>query len=92
MKKTVKKSMFPLPSHNSITRFLRKYKGHLFHLWCEGFFSWLFQSFLGPVGIIFRPGRYRLLFATLKSSCAFHAAVSFFSIPGLARGGIQKFL
>lgn len=78
--------MSPLPSHNPITRFLRKYKGHLLHLWCEEFFGWLFRSLPGLFGMILRWGLYRLLFAELKSFCTIYAGVYLTHTYGLRVG------
>ena len=60
--------MFPSLSDNpTIARFIHKYKAHLFHLWCEKFFRWLFFSLPGFFRVILHWGRDRLLFAELKS-------------------------
>ena len=49
-----------------IKLFLHKYNRHLFHLWCEEFFAWLFRSLLGLFGMILNWVQNRLLFTELK--------------------------
>lgn len=79
--------MSPLLPHNHIiTRFLRKYQGHLLHLWCEEFFGWLFRSLPGLFGMILRWGLYRILFAELKSFCTIYAGVYLTHTYGLKVG------
>jgi acetyltransferase-like isoleucine patch superfamily enzyme len=87
-----------------IKRFMLKYKGHLFHLWCEEFFGWLFRSLPGMFGMVLRWGLYRMLFAELKSFCTIYSGVYLTHTYGLnvgkgfspntgalidARGGIE---
>ena len=69
-----------------IKRFLRKYKGHLLHLWCEELFGWLFRSLPWLFGMILRWGLYRLLFAELKSFCTIYSGVYFTHTYGLTVG------
>ena len=69
-----------------ITRFLHKYKGHLFHLWCEEFFGWLLRSLPGLFGMVLRWGLYRILFAELKSFCTIYPGVYLTHTYGLKVG------
>lgn len=87
MKKTVRKLMSPLLPHNHIIqRFMQKYKGHLFHLWCEETLGWIVRSLPGLFGMALRWGLYRLLFAELKSFCTIYPGVYFTHTYGLKVG------
>jgi len=79
--------MSPLLPHNHIIqRFMQKYKGHLFHLWCEETLGWIVRSLPGLFGMVLRWGLYRLLFAELKSFCTIYPGVYFTHTYGLKVG------
>jgi acetyltransferase-like isoleucine patch superfamily enzyme len=69
-----------------IKRFILKYKGHLFHLWCEEFLGWIVRSLPGLFGMVLRWGLYRLLFAELKSFCTIYPGVYLTHTYGLKVG------
>lgn len=71
---------------NYITRFMRKYKGHISHLACEEFLGWLVRSLPGLFGMILRWGVYRLLFAELKGFSTIYAGDYFTHTYGLKVG------
>jgi acetyltransferase-like isoleucine patch superfamily enzyme len=71
---------------NPIIRFFKKYRAHIFHLWCEELFGWLFRSLPGLFGMVLRWGLYRLLFAELKSFCTIYAGVYLTHTYGLKVG------
>ena len=69
-----------------IKRFMFRYKGHLFHLWCEESFGWIVRSLPGLIGMLLRWGLYRMLFAELKSFCTIYPGVYLTHTYGIRAG------
>lgn len=69
-----------------IKRFIKRYKGHLFHLWVEEILGWLVRSLPGLFGMIIRWSVYRLLFGNLKSFCTIYPGVYFTHTYGIRVG------
>ena len=69
-----------------IVRFLKKYKGHLFHLWLEEAFCWIFRPLPGLVGMYLRWLIYRFLFSELKSFCTIYPGCYFTHTYGIKAG------
>lgn len=62
---------------NSIVRFMKRYRKHLFHLWTEEFLGWIVRSLPGLFGMLIRWCVYRLLFKELSSFCTIYPGVYF---------------
>lgn len=71
---------------NNITRFIKFYRKHLFHLWIEEVIGWIIRSLPGFFGMAIRWGAYRLLFKGLKSFCTIYPGVYFTHTYGIKVG------
>jgi len=73
-------------SSNPISRFLKKYGSHAFHLWCEEYAGWLTRNLPSLEGMAVRYALYRLLFKRLPSFPLIYPGVYFTHTYGISAG------
>jgi acetyltransferase-like isoleucine patch superfamily enzyme len=71
---------------NPLRRFLKRYRGHLLHLYAEEYVGWLLRGLPGPEGMVLRGLFYRLLFKRTASLPLIYAGVYLTHTYGLEVG------
>ena len=60
---------------HAISRFIRCYRAHIFHLWIEEYIGWVVRSLPGLMGMTIRWGFYRILFKKIESFALIYPGV-----------------
>lgn len=75
-----------MDAQGPIARFLKRYSGHIFHLWMEEYLGWVVRSLPSMEGMAIRYAVYRLLFKRLPSFPLIYPGVYFTHTYGISVG------
>jgi acetyltransferase-like isoleucine patch superfamily enzyme len=71
---------------NPLSRFRKRYSGHLIRLWAEEYIGWITRNLPSFEGMLIRYGLYRLLFKEIKSFAFIYPGVYFNHTYGIKVG------
>lgn len=75
-----------MQNDHPLTRFRKRYAGHLLHLWMEEYVGWAIRGLPSYEGMAIRYGFYRLLFKSMKSFSLIYPGVYFTHTYGIEVG------
>lgn len=70
----------------SLSRFRRRYAGHLFHIWAEEYIGWFSRNLPSIEGMFVRHCLYKLVFKKIKSLSRIYPGVYFTHTYGIEAG------